>query len=332
MKAAELLYQTTINMPASDISIFNAHAHPLLQELCVKAKTYAIRQYFKPEYDAILQLGLNLEESKRTFDLALLLPSKNKQQTYAWMAEAMLQLSDGGQLIMACANRHGGRSHEAALKKLAGNMTSASKAKCRIFSACKTDALDTELAALWINKGKAQKHESHGLISQPGLFSWDKPDVGSQLLLSFLNEPLSGEGADLCCGYGLLSEHLLRASAQITKLHLIEADQLALFCAEQNTTAWKEKVESHWLDAATEQLPSKLDWVVCNPPFHTGQDRDVDLGQTIVTRACRSLRHGGKLYLVANRKLPYEQVLKAELKRVLILTEANGFKVMQGTR
>jgi 16S rRNA (guanine1207-N2)-methyltransferase len=143
---------------------------------------------------------------------------------------------------------------------------------------------------------------------------------------------LSGEGADVCCGYGLLSEHALRISAQITRLHLIEADRLALFCAEQNTASWNEKVETHWLDATTEQLPPELDWVVCNPPFHTGQSRDIELGQTIVARACRNLKRSGKLYLVANRKLPYEQILDAELKRFQILAEADGFKVMQGIR
>ena len=151
------------------------------------------------------------------------------------MAEIMLQLPDGGQLIMACANRHGGRSHEAALKKLAGNMGSASKAKCRIFSARKTGNLDADLAREWIINGQPRRCSSHGLISRPGLFSWDKPDVGSQLLLSHLDDVLSGEGADLCCGYGLLSEHLLRLFEHITKLHLIEADRLALSCAVQNT-------------------------------------------------------------------------------------------------
>jgi 16S rRNA (guanine1207-N2)-methyltransferase len=332
MKAVELLYQTALKTPADDIAIFNAHAHPLLQELCAHTKTCAIKQHFKPEYDTLVQLGFNIEESKHASDLALIYPSKNKQQTYAWMAEAMLQLSEGGKLIMACANKHGGKSHEAALKKLAGNMTSGSKAKCRIFSARKTGDLDSDLAALWIDNSKPQHCESHGLISQPGLFSWDRPDSGSQLLLSHLNEPLSGEGADLCCGYGLLSEHLLRVSTQITKLHLIEADQLALFCATQNTASWNEKVETHWLDATTGQLPSKLDWVVCNPPFHTGQSRDIELGQIIVGRACRSLKRGGKLYLVANRKLPYEQILNRELRRVQILTEADGFKVMLGTK
>ena len=332
MKAVELLYQAALKVPADNIAFFNAHAHPLLQELCAHTKTYTIKQHFKPEYDALAQLGLNTEESKHAYDLALVYPSKNKQQTQTWMAKAMLQLSDGGTLIMACANKHGGKSYAAALKKLAGNMSSGSKAKCRIFSARKTGDLDSDLAALWVDNSKPQRCVSHGLMSQPGLFSWNRPDSGSQLLLSHLNEPLNGEGADLCCGYGLLSEHLLRVSTQITKLHLIEADQLALSCAKQNTVSWNEKVEAHWLDAATEQLPSKLDWIVCNPPFHTGQSRDIELGQTIVARACRSLRRGGTLYLVANRKLPYEQILNKELRRVQILTEADGFKVMQGTR
>lgn len=332
MKAVELLYQAALKMPADNIAIFNAHAHPLLQELCANIKTYTIKQHFKPEYDALTQLGLNIEESTHAFDLALVCPSKNKQQTHAWMAEAMLQLPDGGTLIMACANKHGGKSYEAALKQLAGNMSSGSKAKCRIFSARKTAEFNADLARDWIDNGKAHYCESHGLISQPGLFSWDRSDPGSQLLLSHLNILLHGEGADLCCGYGLLSEHLLRVCTQITKLHLIEADQLALFCAMQNTASWNEKVETHWLDAATGQLPSKLDWVVCNPPFHTGQHCDIELGQTIVMHACRSLKRGATLYLVANRKLPYEQILNRELRRVQILTEADGYKIIQGTR
>jgi 16S rRNA (guanine1207-N2)-methyltransferase len=332
MKAVELLYQTAMNIPASDLVVFNAHAHPLLQQLCGQATSSAIRQHFKPEHDALLRLGLNPDESGHHFDLALICPSKNRQQTQIWMAEAMLQLSENGTLIMACANRHGGKSYATALKKLAGNLTSTAKAKCRIFSARKTADLDTDLTAKWIVDGQAQRCTSHGLISQPGLFSWDRPDTGSQLLLSHLHKPLSGEGADLCCGYGLLAEHLLHTHKQIIKLHLIEADQLALSCAEQNTVSWHDKVETHWLDAATEPLPSKLDWVVCNPPFHTGQDRDIELGQSIVKHACRSLKRGGKLYLVANRKLPYEQILRSELRSIQILAESDGFKIIQGSK
>jgi len=137
---------------------------------------------------------------------------------------------------------------------------------------------------------------------------------------------------DLCCGYGLLSAHILHRSTDIQQIHLVEADRLALECARQNTASWPEITQYHWTDATSEILPTKLDWIVCNPPFHSGHNRDVELGQSIVLRACKSLRRGGILYLVANRKLPYEGLLQTELKQCRALIEADGFKVITGTR
>ena len=335
MSAIELLYRNIPDTSAKNVLILNAQAHPLLNEICRQAASSLLQQSFKPSCIALSNSGLawvNFVATDQYFDLILIHPAKNRQQTLFWMADAMGRLQDGGKIVIACANNHGAKGYETALNKLAGNITSSSKSKCRIFSAIKSAALNSELAAQWLRNGEAQRITSHGVISRPGLFSWDRPDCGSQLLLSCLDKPLSGEGADLCCGYGLLAVHLLRLSDQTSRIHLIEADQLALCCAAQNTAAWSEQVETHWLDAATEPLPSKLDWVVCNPPFHTGHSHDVELGQKIVTRACRSLKRGGSLYLVANRKLPYEHILTAELRSVQTLTEADGFKVMQGTR
>ncbi|MDQ7000245.1 MAG: methyltransferase, partial [Mariprofundus sp.] len=143
---------------------------------------------------------------------------------------------------------------------------------------------------------------------------------------------LHGIGMDLCCGYGLLTEYILHLSTDIKQIHLVEADWLALDCARQNTAAWQDIVQSHWKDAVLESLPKQLDWVVCNPPFHSGQSRDVKLGQSIVLHACQSLKKGGCLYLVANRKLPYENLIRSELRQCEILTEADGFKVIRGVR
>jgi len=234
--------------------------------------------------------------------------------------------------LMACANNHGAKSYESSLKTLAGGVSSSSKSKCRIFSARKSVSLNSELADQWIEDAKPRSVDSHGLIAQPGLFSWEKPDIGSQLLLKHLPDAITGTGMDLCCGYGLLSAHLLVNNPDIKSLYMIEADRLALHCAEANTENWKAKVEPHWLDAATEPLPLKLDWIVCNPPFHTGQTRDVDLGQTIIANACKSLKRGCKLYMVANRKLPYEAVLDRMLMGHQTVTQADGFKVIEATK
>ncbi len=143
---------------------------------------------------------------------------------------------------------------------------------------------------------------------------------------------LSGTGMDLCCGYGLLSHHILKTNPAIKQIHLLDADARAVQCAAQNISHYPQKSSLHWLDAANETLPGNLDWIVCNPPFHTAHKRDTTLGQAIVEQACQSLRRGGTLYLVANRQLPYEQILHHTLKQYQTLEERGGFKVIKGTR
>jgi 16S rRNA (guanine1207-N2)-methyltransferase len=335
MSAIELLYQAALALPPARILIINAQAQPLPESFCKQAKKLDLQQHFKHEYSAINSSGLPVSPDWPTieseYDIILLLPAKNKQQTYAWMAEAINRLQENGKIIIACANKYGAKSYESALKLLAGNLCSRSKSKCRIFSARRSAMLDNKLSEQWIDAGKPRRIDTHGLMSQPGLFSWDRPDAGSLLLIEQLPS-LSGTGMDLCCGYGLLATHILAQASDIKRLHLVETDKFALDCAMQNMASWPDKIQAHWLDASTETLPAGLDWVVCNPPFHSGQSRDIELGQSIVLRACKSLRQGGTLYLVANRKLPYERLLQSELRQCRTLIEADGFKIMQGIR
>ncbi len=331
MTATKLLYQAALEITSERILIINAHAHSLLTAM----GAIDLQQHFKPEYAAIKNIGLSvsptLSDSSRLYDLILLLPAKNKQQTLGWMAEAMNRLSTNGKLMFASANAHGARSYESALKKLAGNVSSRSKSKCRLCSVRKTAAFNVPLAAQWLEDASPHSIGSHGLISRPGLFSWDHADNGSSLLIKKL-PVLRGNGMDLCCGYGLLAENILCRSTDIKQIHLLDADRLALDCARQNTASWQDIVQYHWKDAVHDSLPKQLDWVICNPPFHSGQSRDVELGKSIVLHACQSLRRGGQIYLVANRKLPYEQLLRSELQQCQIMIETDGFKLIKGIR
>ena len=335
MKAIELLYRAALEIEPERILIVNAEAHPLLLTIHAQSGHLDIQQHFKPLHAAIQHIGLtvspNWPDSGNMYDLVLLSPSKNRQQTHAWMAEAMNRLPENGRMIVACANDHGAKSYASALEKLAGNIASRSKSKCRIFSARKEATYNSALATQWIAAALPRHVDSHGLITRPGLFSWDRPDRGSALLLSQL-PALSGSGMDLCCGYGLLAEQILRRQDDITVIHLVEADRLALDCAIDNLKPWRRNILSHWADAASEPLAEQLDWVVCNPPFHSGQNRDVALGRHIAQRACQSLMRGGALFLVANRQLPYEQLLRSELRQCRCLVEADGFKVLEGVR
>lgn len=175
-----------------------------------------------------------------------------------------------------------------------------------------------------IGAGEPRLVAALGLWSQPGIFAWDRLDAGSDLLIRHL-PPLAGRGADLGCGFGVLSRAVL-ASPDVTALTLVDIDRRALAAARRNIADPRASFE--WMDlrrAAPDV--AALDFVVMNPPFHDGGVEDRALGQAFVRRAATMLRRGGRLFVVANRHLPYEAVLQASFRRVTPLVEQDGFKV-----
>ena len=51
-----------------------------------------------------------------------------------------------------------------------------------------------------------------------------------------------------------------------------------------------------------------------------------------IAAAADALNPGGRLWLVANRHLPYEQVLDARFAEVRAVAQAQGFKVIAATK
>jgi len=316
------------------LGIINAAANPLLASLPTSAHTFQLQQTRRDESLALAALGLDsCEELSGTFDCILLVPAKQRAQTLGWMASAMQMLTDIGKLIVCCPNQMGARTYEKKLGELSGNVSSTSKSKCRIFSAKRSGKLNEGLAEEWIRKSAPRMVQQLGLYSRPGLFSWDRPDPGSRLLLDHLPSRLSGNGMDLGCGLGFLAAGILQHSEHIDTLHLVDVERLALDCARQNLEQFKgTRLHYHWLDASSETLPGKLDWVILNPPFHRGWEQAIELGQKIIAAACAALKSGGKLYLVANVHLPYEAILKAHLKAFRQQDIRGGFKLIWGSK
>jgi 16S rRNA (guanine1207-N2)-methyltransferase len=117
---------------------------------------------------------------------------------------------------------------------------------------------------------------------------------------------LSGVAVDLGAGWGYLAARVLAANPDLRELHLIESDARALACARANVT--DPRARFHWADA-TDVPALRADVVVMNPPFHRGRTGDPALGAAFVRAAARMLTPRGRLWMVANRHLPYESVL-----------------------
>ncbi len=342
--AAGLLYQTGLKLleyqfakgaPVLRAAIFNAFPHPLLSELVCLSGELQIQQHMR--HLALKLSRQNIPSTPEiagcTFDMILILGSKQRIQTLGWIATAMDLLSSDGQMVFCTPNNLGARAFEKRIVELAGNARATVKSKCRCICAQKSDGLNTTLMREWKTQALPHAISAHGLISQPGLFSWDRIDAGSRLLAKYLPGDLSGCGMDLGCGAGFLTVSILRRCDNISEMHLVDSDATAVACATRNLSHVPHTmICMHWLDATTEPIPQGMDWIVLNPPFHAGKSQDITLGKAMVHAACCSLKPSGTLFMVANRKLPYESVLNMHLQNTEYLYEGEGFKVIEGIK
>ena len=76
-----------------------------------------------------------------------------------------------------------------------------------------------------------------------------------------------------------------------------------------------------------------LDFIVSNPPFHTQSRADrPDIGQRFIAVAAQALRPGGRLYVVANRHLPYEAALSEAFASVAVKADVGGYKIIEAVK
>lgn len=167
-----------------------------------------------------------------------------------------------------------------------------------------------------------------GMITMPGVFSADGPDPASVALAAQLPERMPTRVVDLGAGWGWLSAQIL-ARPGVETLHLVEADADALDCARRNIT--DPRAQFHWADALSFKLAEPVNAVVMNPPFHQGRRADPSLGVGFIQSAARLLTGAGKLWMVANRHLPYEATLRASFGDVSEVWGDSRFKVLVAT-
>lgn len=258
-------------------------------------------------------------------EIVMLAPPATVERRGA-LAAALMALKPDGRLIAMAPKDKGGSRLAGDLKALGAEFAESAKRHHRICHVRRPADLSAVEAA--IAEGAPRDIEGLGR-TQPGIFSWDRIDAGTALLLSKL-PAFKGPGADFGCGIGLLAGKVLE-SAAVTSLALVDIDRRAIEAARVNVT--DPRAAFHWADLrGTEPALADLEFVVMNPPFHDAGAEDRALGQVFIRRAAGALKKGGTCWLVANRHLPYEAVLGEHFKGVDLKGEAGGYKVYEARK
>ncbi len=274
-----------------------------------------------PDAGSIEGLG---DESLSRF--VILAPPGTLERRYA-LAHGLRALRVGGELVALAPKTKGGSR---LAKELAAFHTTPRKDARRHHRICRLErpacpvGLEAAIAA-----GAPRRIPGLDLWSQPGVFSWDRLDPGTALLLGHA-DGFAGRGADLGCGIGVLGRRVLE-SASVNELICADIDQRAIDAARRNIADPRARFAHRDIRLGDPELAS-LDFVIMNPPFHEAGNEDRGLGLAFISAAANMLRKGGVCRLVANIALPYEGRLNAAFAKVNILAQAQGYKVYEAVK
>ena len=268
----------------------------------------ALVQDFRPAFLALRNAGFTTtpEFAGSGYDVAFVFAGRHRRQNELWIAEALTHTRAGALVVVS-----GGKTDGiASLRKRVGALLplggSQAKFHGTVFWLERPADIVAACDALRPPEGKIAGSFATG----PGMFSADHVDAGSKLLADSLPEDLAGSAADFGAGWGYLTARLLQHGA-IRSIDLYEASHAALEAAKTNLAGSSVPCRFFWHDLLSEPVTERYDIVVMNPPFHQARAAEPDIGIAMIRAALGALKKGGRLFLVANRGLPYEAVLRA---------------------
>ena len=289
------------------------------------AERSVIVQGFRPDHDALAARGWTVVptvvEAVGDFAAAVVFVPRARGAARALVAEAAHRVAPGGAVWIDGQKTDGIDTMLKDIRARTAVSAPIAKAHGKIFRFDAGPHFDDWRAE--------DLHPAPGFVTRPGVFSAEKVDHGSALLAAALPDKLPARIADLGAGWGWLAAQIL-ARPGVEVLHLIEADRAALDCARRNIT--DPRAAFHWQDATRFRPDVPVDAVIMNPPFHTGRAAEPALGAAFIAAAAAMLVPSGRLWMVANRHLPYEAVLARHFRDADEIGGDGGFKLLMAAR
>lgn len=170
-----------------------------------------------------------------------------------------------------------------------------------------------------------QQQES--FVTLPGVFSREHIDPATLLLLQHIKDLPKGRGLDFACGAGVIAKQL---AAVATELMACDVSPIAIAASEITLANKPITTELHLADGIPDNA-GQFDFIVSNPPFHTGQRTDYEIAREFISNARQHLNKQGVFRVVANRFLPWPEVIESVFGNCSVIADDGRYRVYHAT-
>ena len=257
-------------------------------------------------------------EAPATVDVAIM--NILYQPNNAWMLYgvqlAAYALKDGGRLYIEGAKDRGILSLGKRVQEIFGNLETLTISKGqRVIYALKRE----------------QRTRKAPVAPDLAAFARGKMDEGTGLLLEALEVRVTDNALDLGCGSGFIGAHIaeqaIRGQVTLVDASLTSVDAARNLLEERGLTNARV-LASDGIQMVRDQ---RFTLIATNPPFHLGGIQTTAVAERFIREAAQILLARGRFYLVANRFLKYEPVLRECFGEVEEIAGNTRFKVLRAS-
>ncbi len=298
---------------------------------CFNTNFIEHQEIAKKHGDKVSCIFASCYESKVSHDLVIITFPKSKAELNFTLAMIAHCVTDSSKIIFVGEKKGGIQSVPKLTKEILLNCQKVDAARhCMLFAALfQPEKLSIEFKLEhWFKKYQLSIDGIELTIaSLPGVFSQQKLDIGTALLLANLPTKMSGKVLDFGCGAGVISCFVGKHYPD-TELSLLDVSALALRSA-QETLSLNGLTGKVFPSNSLSQVTEKYQHVVSNPPFHQGVKTHYQASEDFLSGINKSLLVLGDITIVANSFLRYQPIMQAHIGDTKVITKNQGFTIYQ---
>lgn len=315
------------------VLLINAPTDDLLSNLekditpCFWTWNYNELQYFQSQ-QANVHFGIDLPVDD--FDQAIIFVPKSKELLNYVLHNVVSRLNVGASIFLVGEKKAG---VERAAKQLLpfGSACKLDSARhCQMWQMTVEKTVTAKKLDDWAQQYTVTTPNGDlNICALPGVFSQNRLDMGTAVLLPYLSQVTAGKIADFGCGSGVISAYLAKLNPK-NRIFAMDVDAFALASTQMTFEKNNLSPEQLEITAVTgiEDAPLFLHAIVSNPPFHQGIHTDYNASESLCKTSRRHLKSGGELWIVANRFLNYPLLIEQNFGQCTTKADQQGFKVL----